>query len=80
MGYGGIWEYGMRIWEAVINLVDPKHDEKKIRGSVTHFILLPGRLEALAGLFRPSRRKPKCDRTATRCNLAPLDVTGRVWV
>jgi hypothetical protein len=34
--------------------------------SCKRVILLPGRLEALAGLFRPSRRKPKCDRTATR--------------
>jgi hypothetical protein len=30
------------------------------------------RLEALSGLLRPSRRKPKCDRTATRRHLLPL--------
>jgi hypothetical protein len=38
------------------------------------------RLEALAGLIRPSRRKLKCDRTATRRHLLPLGVTGRVRV
>jgi hypothetical protein len=33
------------------------------------------RLEALPGLIRPPRRKPKCDRTATRRHdLLPLDI------
>ena len=43
-------------------------------GSPPPFILLPGRLEALAGLFRPSRRKPKCDRTTTRRHLLIVGV------
>jgi hypothetical protein len=43
------------------------------------FILLPRiRLEALSGLFRRSRRKPKCDRTATRRHLLPPVATGRL--
>jgi hypothetical protein len=32
------------------------------------------RLEALPGLIRPPRRKPKCDRTATGRHLLPLDI------
>jgi hypothetical protein len=45
------------------------------------FILLPRiRLEALSGLIRPPRRKPKCDRTATRKHLLPLVATGRDWM
>ena len=44
-----------------------------------HLFFYRDRLEALAGLIRPSRRKPKCDHTATRCHLLPLGVTGRDW-
>jgi hypothetical protein len=39
------------------------------------------RLEALARLIRPPRRKPKCDRTATERDwtwLAPRDATGHL--
>jgi hypothetical protein len=32
-------------------------------------------VEALSGLIRPPRRKPNCNRTATRRHLLPLDAT-----
>ena len=47
-------------------------------------ILLPRiRLEALSGLFRPPRHKPKCDRTATgRHLLTPVAIghLNRDWL
>ena len=57
-----------------LELTALEHAVTRTVGSILHSSTYRDRLEALPGLFRRSRRKPKCDRTATGRHLLPLDI------